>query len=227
MKVRIFLIIVFTSISIYSCTEKKSNHRIKEGLIKYDIEYLDDSLQNFMSTFLPKKMTIKFKDNNTINKIESLSGIVSFSHIQNTKKGESITLVKIFNNKYKYIEKIGEPSIFYKNLPNINISRTGETKNIAGYDCAKAQITCSDTLIKPFNVYYTNNIEISNANAHTPFRNIDGVLLQFEIKLYGIRMKLTASDILETKVSKENFHITNEYKQINKKTMKEIIKLLK
>jgi len=227
MKIRVFLIIIFTSIIIYSCKEKIANHKIHEGLIKYDIEYLDDSLQNFMANFLPTKMTIRFKNNNTINKIESLSGMLSFSQITDNKHNKNITLVKLFHNKYKYIEKIGDSSIFFKNLPNINIFNTEETKNIAGYDCIKAEITCSDTTMKPFYVYYTKDIKINRVNAHTPYKDIDGVLLRFELIWYGIKMRFTASDIIKTKISKNEYKISDEYMQINKKTMKEIIKLLK
>ncbi|MDA3780795.1 MAG: hypothetical protein PF487_11345, partial [Bacteroidales bacterium] len=132
MKKGILLIIVITSLLFNFCKKKGTNHKLDQGLIKYDIEYLDDSIQDFMVTFLPKKMVIRFKNNNTINKLEGLSGIINFSHIQNYKQKENITLVRILHNKYKYIEEIGKPSIFFSELPNIKIAETGETKEIAG-----------------------------------------------------------------------------------------------
>jgi hypothetical protein len=117
MKYRLFIIFLLIFITSNSCKEIQHKDRIKEGYIEYNIEYLDDSLDSFMVGLLPKKMTIKFKNNNTINKIEGFSGIVSFTHIQNYRDKKNITLVKVLNKKYKYVEKINEESLFFEQLP--------------------------------------------------------------------------------------------------------------
>ena len=79
MKIFRLLAIVGLVIIIFSCNQQETTERIKEGYIDYDIDYIDDTLQNMMFKFLPKKMTVKFKDNNTLNKIESISGIIFFA----------------------------------------------------------------------------------------------------------------------------------------------------
>jgi len=66
-------------------------------------------------------MTVKFKNNNTINKIEGFSGIVSFTHIQNFRDRENITLVKVLNKKYKYVERLNDESLFFEKLPGMKI----------------------------------------------------------------------------------------------------------
>ncbi|HSH51659.1 MAG TPA: hypothetical protein VK982_08035, partial [Bacteroidales bacterium] len=75
--------LILSLIIISSCDKLQQKDRIKEGFIEYNIEYLNDTLNSFMIGLLPQKMIIKFKDNNTLNKIEGFSGIVSFTHIQN------------------------------------------------------------------------------------------------------------------------------------------------
>lgn len=221
----VIIALIFTL--LISCKEVQHKDRIKEGYIEYDIEYLDDSLDSFMKGLLPKKMTIKFKNNNTLNKIEGFSGIVSFTHIQNFKEGKNITLVKVLNKKYKYIEKINDQSLFFEDLPGLKIKEQDTTVVICGFKSKKAKVTIPDTNIEPFYIYYTNDIIINNVNAQTPFKSVKGVLLEFQLKLYDMPMKLTASKVQETKIPSEDFEIPEGYDAINKNTMIEIIELLK
>lgn len=51
--------------------------------------------------------------------------------------------------------------------------------------------------------------------------------MEFQLDFYDIPMKLTATEVRETEISSEEFEIPDEYRQINKKTMEEIIALLK
>jgi GLPGLI family protein len=227
MRVKAFIIIVLIFTSLNSCKKIQHKDRIKEGYIEYDIEYLDDSLDSFMKGLLPRKMTIKFKNNNTINKIEGFSGIVSFTHIQNFREKRNITLVKILNKKYKYIEKINDNSLFFEDLPGMKIELQDTTKIICGFKSQKAKIIIPDSNVEPFFIYYTDDIIINNVNAQTPFRSIKGVLLEFQVKLYDMPMKLTATKIQEAEISSDYFKIPKGYDSINKKTMVEIIELLK
>ena len=59
MRNRILIFTTLTLLTLASCKEIEHKDRIKEGFIEYDIEYLDDSMDNFMKGFLPKKMVIK------------------------------------------------------------------------------------------------------------------------------------------------------------------------
>jgi len=227
MRISFAIIITLIITLLFSCKKIEFKDRIKEGYIDYNIEYLDDTLDRFIKGLLPKKMTVKFKNNNTLNKIESLSGIVSFTHVQNSKENKNVTLVRVLNKKYKYSEVINGSSLFFEDIPQIKIEPLDEIKNVAGLNCTKALVTIPDGKTKPFYIYYTNDIIIHNPNAHTPFRSLDGVLLEFEVKMYNMNMKLTATKIVETKIESEEFKIPEGYIAINKKTMEEILSLLK
>jgi hypothetical protein len=227
MRFKTFVIIALIFTLFNSCKKVQHKDRIREGYIEYDIEYLDDSMDSFMKGLLPKKMTIKFKNNNTINKIEGFSGIVSFTHIQNFREKRNITLVKVLNKKYKYVEKLNDKSMFFEELPGMKIEVQDTILEVCGFKSKKARITIPDSNVEPFYIYYTDEIIINNVNAQTPFKSIDGVLLEFKLKLYDMPMKLTARKIQEAEISSEDFEIPKGYESINKKTMIEIIELLK
>lgn len=227
MKYKFLLFLTLIIFLIQGCLEEDRGTKLAEGLISYDIEYMDDSIDRVMVRFLPKKMIVKFKNNNTVNKIESVSGIVSFTHIQNFKDKSNITLVKLMNRKYQYVEELDEPSLFFNTLPGIKIKETEETKEIAGYKCKKAIISCKNDSFKPFYVYYTNDIKINSPNKHTPFKDMDGVLMEFQIELYDINMRLTATQVISKKIPSKEFEVPTGYEPINKRTMQEIINLAK
>lgn len=227
MKIRLLAVIVLIFAIFNSCKKIQHKDRIREGFIEYKIEYLDDSLDSFMIGLLPKKMTIKFKNNNTINKIEGFSGIVSFTHIQNYKEKKNITLVKVLNKKYKYIENLSDESLFFEKLPGMKIELQDETKEICGFSSQKVKVIIPESHIDPFYIYFTKDIIINNVNAQTPFKTIDGVLLEFQMKVYDMNMKLTANNIESAEVSSAEFEIPDDYASINRKTMIEIIELLK
>lgn len=228
MKIHLLLILIIIFATSYSCKKiQQKKDRIKEGYIEYNIEYLDDSMDSFMIGLLPKKMTIKFKNNNTINKIEGFSGIVSFTHIQNYKEKENITLVKILNKKYQYIEKLNDESLFFEQLPGMHIELQDSVKEICGFLAHQALITVPDTKIEPFDIFYTNDIVINHVNALTPFKTIEGVLLEFQIKFYDMNMRLTVNKIESAEVSNDEFIVPKGYDEINRNTMIEIIELIK
>ena len=224
-KTVIAIALIFTLLN--SCKKVQHKDRIKEGYIEYDIEYLDKSMDTFMKGLLPKKMTIKFKNNNTLNKIEGFSGIVSFTHIQNFKEKKNITLVKVLNKKYKYVEKINDKSLFFEDLPNMQIELQDTIVEICGFKSKKAKVTIPESNVDPFFIYFTDDIIINNVNAQTPFKSVKGVLLEFQLKLYDMPMRLTARKVQEAEVSADDFKIPEGYASINKKTMIEIIELLK
>ncbi|MCG8410467.1 MAG: hypothetical protein MI739_04185 [Bacteroidales bacterium] len=226
MKFRLIILLIFI-LTVNSCKNEQPKDIINEGYIEYNIEYLDDSLDRFMVGLLPKKMIIRFKDNNTINKIEGFSGIISFTHIQNYNEQKNITLIRILNKKYKYIEEINDQSLFFEELPGMKIEFKDSVKQIYGLSAQMAHITGSNLKTKPFDVFYTNDIVIDNVNALTPFKSIDGVLLEFQIRFYNMNMRLTINKIQATAISTNEFNIPEGYERINKKTMKEIIELLK
>ncbi len=218
-------------IMLLACCQKKDKpaSQIQEGFIEYRMTYKGDSMRGFKYELLPKKMTMWFKDNNTRNRISDLAGVVAFTHIKNHEQGTYTTLVDIFNNQYKYIEQSDKPSIFFQSRPEMEIERTSTMKEIAGCKCRKYIIHRKNTGQEdgPFAVYATQDIEIEGFTDLTPYQSIDGVLLKFKVQLYGLPVKLEATEVSGEEVSPKKFSVPSGYKRVNKQSMKKIIELLK
>lgn len=224
------LLVLLLPLLYSSCKEGLISKNFDEGYIEYSIVY-DDSIlaPKFNPSMRPDKMVIKFKNNNTINKIEGLSGAFSFAFIQNKEDQNSYLLMKLLNKKLYYKEPLLPNSypFVYREMPAISITKTNKTEKVLGYQCKVAVATFADTLHKPFNVYYTNEINIANPNANTPFEEIDGVMIKFTSIMFGHKMIIQANSIRKSKVSNEEFQIPTEYEQIDMDVVKDVIELLK
>lgn len=225
------LIIVCVLATVLSCQgPTDTQNGIREGFIEYRMEYQGDSL-NHLEYLLPKKMKMYFKDNNTRNSISDLAGVVEFTHIKNQQKGTYTSLVDVFNNKYKYVEESqqNQSSIFFRSRPQINILRTDEMKTIAGYTSRRYNIHYPDQdgTTREFPVYVTKDIAIKGFTDLTPFDDIDGVLMEFQLQIYELPLKFTAIKVSSEDITSEKFRIPSGYKQVNKQSMKKIMDLLK
>ncbi len=230
-RTRYYLLLTFLILTLSQCKDTPfESDKISEGYIEYDVQYLGDSIDTFIQSFLPDKMKIKFKNHNTRNTLKCMSGLFTISNIKKYKEETNITLVNFIDKKYKYIESNKEPSLFFQQRPDLIIRHTDSTKQIAGYTCKETKITYPTKKLnkkEQFSIYHTDKINIKGFNKQTPFESIDGVLLEFQLLFYGIPMKFTATKITGKEIPSEEFEVPGNYKRINRKTMKEIIELLK
>jgi hypothetical protein len=111
----------------------------------------------------------------------------------------------------------------------MRIEPTEETQEIAGYRCRKFNVYYSGNPDDKPNhaIYATDEINIRGFTGLTPYEGIEGVLLNFELQIYQIPVKMIATQVVEEKIDEEEFNIPSDYKQVNKQTMLRIIEVLK
>jgi hypothetical protein len=73
------------------------------------------------------------------------------------------------------------------------------------------------------NLYYTNEIQLLHPNLNNPFKEIDGVLLEFSVTLAGIEMKFIANKIRSISVEEKRFSLPEGYLSITEEQMQEEI----
>lgn len=209
---------------LLACVSTESTDQ-PQGTIEYDVTYLSN--QSSMPTnLLPKKIVLKFKAHKSITTIEGFMGMFSLSNISDFRKNTNTTYLKVVDNKFYYVGEKNEVPFFYDQLNTLNLTFTNETKMLAGMLCKKAIASPQGKEIKDFELYYTQEIILENANKATPFNSIDGLLMQFNIKLNNIEMKLTASKYKPEYFSSDIFDIPKDCKKISRKKMVNILSKL-
>ena len=72
---------------------------INEGVIEYDVTYPKLDPNNMMVSGLPNKAFLRFKNNNMVNDMSGMMGLISITYISKQDKSVAETLT-IINKKY-------------------------------------------------------------------------------------------------------------------------------
>lgn len=198
-----------------------------EGTIEYSVSYDTSTTARFNPRLLPSSLSIEFKNNNTKTTIEALSGAISFALVKNYKEQQYTTLIKVVGKKLKHTEKFDSthyPAL-YAGVPIVEIDTVVEELVIDGFNCKKV-IGNFANVDQKFEIIYTNDIRIDNPNANTPFEPIDGVLLEFNLRLDPIVMQLKMKNITKERVNQSTFDVPKEYGEVDFKTMTDIMSAL-
>lgn len=174
-----------------------------------------------LASMMPKSMKMKFKDNNTVSELKTGAGVFQTKFINQSKEKKLIHLVKMVNSKYGLILDSAEIYDSYaKKVDGMRIEKTQETKEIAGYKCYRAKVTFNHPE-NNFDIYYTNDIKIKSPNWCTPFHEIDGVLMEYQLENYNILMRLTAENVSEQDIEESEFKMPDDYEEISQDEMEE------
>jgi hypothetical protein len=211
-----------------SCKKTVQKGSITEGLIEYDIQYLENNMQkNIPTNLLPKKMTMKFKDNISRREIEGFMGLFSLMLITDHEETTTTAFLKVLGKKYYYTGEPKEKTFCFDEIPGMKVDpNNGIGKKIAGLKNKKGKVTFKKEDKEPFNFFYTHEIRLKNPNFGNPYNKVDGVLMNFQVKLNKLRMQLSAGKFSDIEIPEEEFEIPSGYKKVTRKDMEEILNTL-
>lgn len=214
-----FFISVLLGFLASSC--KYANPKfISEGIIEYDAKVVDED--HPMAGLAPGKMIVKFKNDQFAAEMSSM-GVFTTTFIANPGKKTLTQLVKVFNVKQACIDD--EKAIQKENDDyKLELTETKETKEIAGYKCKKLIATMADDPTIKFDVYYTEEMNVTNPNFANPYSKVKGMLMEYRLKKFGLEMTFTALGVKKEEIPDEEFELPAYYKVISKEEMDEFFK---
>ena len=218
MKFRVLFISILTVLALlvmlFGC-ENFTTSKISEGTIEYAVTYPPGNQDNFMTSMLPATIKYNFKNNEASVDLEISMGIVSTSLIANLNKKQVMQTLSVMGKKFAVVMDTNGVKKMLEKEPKRKITFLKETKQIAGYKCEKAHIDFEADSIKDFDVYYTKDINIQDPNWSSPFNEIKGVLMEFQIQKYGVEMILTAKNVIKRDIEDGHFELSPDYKLIS------------
>jgi GLPGLI family protein len=216
-RIPFFLLIVAITVGQWGCSSPTNPKYISEGVIEYKATPVDPD--NSMAALAPSKMLVKFKDNFCAAEMTAGMGLFTTSFVSDPKRKTFTHMVKLINQKFAVI--MGPDSI--KNEvdadPKPIIQKMDETKKIAGYTCKKAHVTYANNAQAPFDIWYTKELNIENPNWSNPYHEIDGVLMEYQLKRYGLELRFNAISVSKASIDESIFSLPSEYKIISRQEM--------
>lgn len=184
----------------------------REGKVLYEVSYSDTLKNGPFAAFLPKEMTLYFKDNKTNAEFKAGMGLITTRFLSDADERKFSTIFKGFGKKSAMIfdERAVEKN--FLDRVNLKLVETGNTKDIAGMKCREVNVT--DSTDNTYQVYYTEDVNLESPNWCTPFRDIDGLMLEYSVKVNNIVMNLKAKSIVFEKVDSAQFTIPADFEII-------------
>jgi len=218
-----FIIVVFIVDGCKSIFYKDVN----EGVIEFDITYPNNEAGELLAAFLPDEMTLKFKDDKTVGTFSAGMGVFKATMISDPATKTVHQLFKVLKEKYVHEFDSSQINTLFTELSESKIKFVDETKEIAGYKCKKAIVTFKDNIKEEFSVYYTDDIDIKNSNWFTPFHEIDGVLLEYQVRKYNYEMRLVAKEVKSEEIDDSAFDVPEGYLNVGASEMERILEQYK
>jgi len=191
-----------------------------KGVITYKISYPGMEIDPAMAAMMPKMATMTISG--TMSKFEiSMGQMGSQMQIIDGEAKTVTTCMNMMGQQFYYIQSEDEIAAETDKGQDVKVDITGETKEIAGYECKKAIVTVDDSGDEmTFTVYFTDEIGSASMNIDNPyFKEIPGAMLEFEIATGTGTMKMEATSVDKKSVSDSEFEIPEGYV---KKTSAEI-----
>ena len=207
--------ISFVTILLFSCVKKK------DGIIKYSIEYGVSKDENPLINLLPKEMTYYFHDDVIMSSIEGWMSVFKSIQISNLADSTNTIILKLLDKKYYFKRKFSEPPLSFENITIRKIEKIDSVFMFKNYKCKKAIVYFNDTIEKPFEIFYTNDIKVKEPNRNNPFRSIPGVLMRFKMEIKSIPTYLEFESFQDTILDKKTFNIPPDYSKMSRNEMED------
>lgn len=210
----IFFIAAILAMTGYSCKEKGGKH-INQGEIHYNIDYTGD-VGSIPKEFLPKNLIVSFKNNKTLFEMVSPLGNSGILNLSNPEAGIFDTYFSLFTIKYFYAAEPGEKFPGLESMEGMELKKTGKTLIICGFNCKNAKVTFAGKPDKVYDIWYTDEIDIKESNASTPYNQIDGVLMSFFFFLGSTELQFTAETVYQKEIPDVTFERRDKFQRISR-----------
>jgi hypothetical protein len=217
----VLLIAIIPAMTFTSCSSKGEKY-IDQGEIHYNIDYTG-TIGLLPKEILPKNLIVYFNKDKILFEMISPFGNSGILNLTNPEKGIYDTYLSLFTLKYYYAAEPGEILPGLESMEGMEIKKTSKTSIICGYNCKNAVVTFPDKSDKIYNIWYTNEINVRNSNASSPYRQIDGVLMNFFFLIGNAELRFEAESVYKKDIPDEAFDRREKFVRVSKE---DIIKFI-
>lgn len=211
--------------------QKSKSNKYSQCHIIYDIQI--NGVKDLTYLADKSKLDVYIKDNSSRMNINVLGGMASFSLIHNQLYNEYAFLMDVpsfyekaavnIDNNISFLEKIindGDKNKTPVKHPDITYYKSKQRK-IAGLNCTYAIMESGNSNAK-IKFYLTDKINTNIfENLNAAFGRVKGFPLMIEMEIEGIKIILSAEEIIRKRIDASTFDIPENF---SKKSLEQLIK---
>lgn len=208
--ISLFLVILLAAQSTFS-------QRPFRGRITYQITYPGSMIDLAELQELPDEASIITKNNLVRTELSRENAGLFQIKISNGNNRETATMLEILREKYVIKRSAQQIQQDLANMPQPEFEYTNETKEILGYTCRRVIARITDDFGNEYesDIYYTTEIPGEAFNFDTPYHEIPGLMLLYEMRVGPLNIRYEAQSVRSRWfVRGRNFHITRDYEAI-------------
>jgi hypothetical protein len=213
--------LLILALLLASCRGEHAYKNMKEGEIYYNISYVSNP-STFSSDFLPKELVIVFRDDMVSTNLRSPIGNAGITTVVNPGENIYDTYLSIFSLRYCFEGNYGDMQPGFSSMNGITVHETGRKSVICGFDCRQARIDFPGSTPSHY-VWYTDEIKASDPNRMTPFKDIDGVLMDFFYIIGDAELQFTADEVLVKQIPDKEFERRKNYRKVTSSHLEMLI----
>lgn len=167
---------------------------------------------------MPNTMVVKFKDDKILMEITAPIGNNGIYNYIDPSEEVMSTYVRFLNIKYYFKGETGLSPPGIDPMEDIRLEKTGRIDIKSGMNCIHA-LARLPGLDREFDVWFTNEIDIKDPNNSTPYKNIDGVLMNFFYKMGDMIVEFEALNVYDRPVPDKDFEQDDKFLRISREDM--------
>jgi hypothetical protein len=210
----VLIIAVILAMTNYSCSTRGGKY-IDQGEIHYNIDYTG-TIGAMPKEVLPKSLIVSFKHNKILFEMLSPVGKSGLMNLSNPDEGIYDTYFSLFTIRYYYAAEAGEVYPGFEAMDGMELNKTSKTTIICGFNCKNAEVTFPADRNKIYEIWYTDEINVKNSNACTPFNEIDGVLMSFFFLMGNSELTFNAESVYQKDIPDKIFERREKFVRVSK-----------
>jgi GLPGLI family protein len=189
-----------------------------KGRITYTISYPGSNIDLAELQELPVRVNVLTKNNQVRTEMSGQNASLFQVKVSNGESRQIATMLEILREKYVLKRNFQEIQNTLKSMPQVELVQTNESKVILNYNCRKviARITDASGTEYESIIYYAPDIPGQAFNFDSPYFEIPGLMLEYEIRVGPLNIKYEVQSIKKRMfVSNRNFSIPKDFQETN------------
>jgi len=196
------------------CNSELLHRKVTEGVITYALSFPEYDPNGLMANMLPEKTTLAFTSGHQVAELSAGMGVFKTSMVADNEHKQLDYHLSVMSKKLVSNLHPRDLHLFNADCEPLTILYTDQVDTLAGYPCKKAIALYAGLDQPEIEIWYTDRIEVADANWFGPFSEIPGVLLRYELVQYGMRMRLDATEVRPGPVDMTKFEARQDYQNV-------------